>query len=349
MGHGIAVDVYLCASCGTVRLMHPSDARRASVEGYWSKLRERAGHRRWKGADVLRSAEQASARRVQAIEFRRTGRTLKLDLGDGVYQVYNHRDAPVEFNEQYYDLLQTVVDGHEGRLIKLANLYQEKNRDFYSFLYDLVAMVYFTSKLPDGFRRLLEKDELKSEGDLLHNRILVQLAGHFQKRCRIELNHRSNKAASPDLTIDNLDVEVKTIIGRYAWTPDSVAHLSRKIKEKYNAGMRQTGDGAVFISFWSIYMNNLFRDNFWRQYASVPYPPRKGRAYFVLDGRRAFEDYYTTGDVYSQIEDLPSCDLLKRPPFASPSPYGDFTVTRAGFTASMQTPPDKAMISFSMG
>ena len=274
---------------------------------------------------------------------------LRLKLNDGAFQELNHRDVAAKFDGRYYRLLLAAIDKHEERLVELANLYQQKNRDFHSFLYDLVALIYFTGKLPSEFQRLLEKRELKSEGDLLHNRVLAQLASHFQKNCEVVLNPISNKSPSPDITVDHLDIAVKTIVGRYYWRKDSVVRFLRKIREKRDSGMKQTGNGAVFISFWSIYMNNLFRDHFWRQYGNTPHPPQRGETYFVLDGHRAFEDYYTTGDVYSQIGGLPLSSLLMQSPLVAPSPYGIFAIMRDGFPASICSPPGKSHISFSMG
>lgn len=349
VGHAIAVDAYLCNGCGEIRLVRPSDARRASVEGYWSQMKRREAPRNSGGLEVPRTAEQAMARRVLGVEFRRGSRQLRLRLDDGAYQGFDHREAASKFDGRYYRLLLAAIEKHEGRLVELANMYQRENRDFHSFLYDLVALVYFASKLPSDFRRLLEKNELKSEGDLLHNRVLAQLAGHFQRDYSIVLNPRSNRGPTPDITVGRLGVEVKTIVGRYYWRADSVCRLVRKIREKRDSGMRQTDNGAVFISFWSIYMNNLFRDSFWGQYSDAPHPPQGGGTYFVLDGHRAFEDYYTSGGVYPQIGGLPSSGLLRQSPLASPSPHGTFAMTRAGFPASVWAPPGKCHVSFSMG
>ena len=347
IGHGMGVDAYSCTGCGELRLAQPSGARRRAAERYWSRLRARARSRSAAFQDVRRGAEQWEARRARAIALE--GSHLKLMIDCDVFQSFNHREANVEFGKRYYDLLRGAIAGHEDRLVKLANLYHDKNRDYNSFLYDLVAMVYFISRLPGGFERLLEKNELKSEGDLLHNRVMAQLASHFQGGGTVAPNPRSKGCPSPDLTVDGIGVEVKTIIGRYSWTEESAARLLQKIREKRDAGMKQAGGGAVFVSFWSIYMNNLFRDYFWGKYRNEPYPPQEGKTYFVLDGHRAFEDYYTTGDVFTQIGALPTCSLLKQPPFSSPSPYGTFNVMRAGFPASLQAPPGKCSMAFSMG
>ena len=347
VGQATAVDAYTCTGCGELRLAQPSGARRRAAERYWSRLRARTGPGKEDWQDPWRGEEQWQARRAQAIALE--GSYLRLKIDSDMFQSFDHLGASVEFDERYYDLLRGAIAKHEARLVRLANLYHDENRDYNSFLYDLVAMVYFISRLPGGFERLLEKNELKSEGDLLHNRVMAQLASHFQRGGEVALNPRSKGGPSPDLTVDGISVEIKTIIGRYYWTEDFVARLLRKIREKRDAGMKQAGGGAVFVSFWSIYMNNLFRDYFFGQYRSKPYPPQKGKTYFVLDGHRAFEDYYTTGGVFQQLGALPACDMLKQSPLSSPSPYGIFAVTRAGFPISMQAPPGKFQIPFSMG
>ncbi|MCH7967613.1 MAG: hypothetical protein IIB02_09430 [Thaumarchaeota archaeon] len=256
----------------------------------------------------------------------------------------------ITFSENYYKLLTNLISKNKQKLIKLANLYMEKNRDFPTFLYDLVILVYFINELPDEFQRLLESDELQSEGDLMHNRILAQIAFNLRKKYVVTLNKKYKKKPSPDLTVDNFTVDIKTIIGRYFWTEDDFSKLTIRIDEKYHSAMKQTTNGIVFISFWSKNANNLFRDYFYSQLQTRPYNLENNSCYFVLDGMDALQDFYTSNYAYNLIDKLPSCNLIRNySPMTSPSPFGMFQSSRKGFPITKTGPPNGFGISFSFG
>lgn len=291
-------------------------------------------------------------KRVQDIDLCKSPKSLRLKLAENEYELFSFDDELVKitFNTNYYKLLENLIDKYKNELIKLANLYQEKNRDFGTFLYDLIVLVYFINELPDDFQRLLEKDELQSEGDLMHNRILVQTAFNLNKNYNVRLNRKSKSSPSPDLTVDNFIVDIKTIVGRYFWTTEDVSKLVRTIDEKYNKAMRQTTNGIVFISFWSKNINNLFRDYFYGQHKTTMYQLENNSCYFVLDGMEPLQDFYTSKHVYDLRNNLPDCNLIRNySPMNSPSPYGMFQVGRKGFPISKIGPPNDFGISFSMG
>lgn len=291
-------------------------------------------------------------KRVQDIDLCKSPKSLRLKLSENEFEGFDFDDELVNitFNTNYYILLENLIAKYKNELIKLANLYQEKNRDFGTFLYDLIVLVYFINELPDDFQRLLEKDELQSEGDLMHNRILVQTAFNLNKNYNVRLNRKSKSSPSPDLTVDNFIVDIKTIVGRYFWTTEDVSKLVRTIDEKYNKAMRQTTNGIVFISFWSKNINNLFRDYFYGQHKTTMYQLENNSCYFVLDGIEPLQDFYTSKHVYDLRNNLPDCNLIRNySPMNSPSPYGMFQVGRKGFPISKIGPPNDFGISFSMG
>jgi len=290
--------------------------------------------------------------RVQDIDLYTSPNSLRLKLAEKKYQFFEFDEKLVNitFNSNYYKLLENLINKYKNDLIRLANLYQEKNRDFATFLYDLIILVYFVNELPDEFQRLLEKDELQSEGDLMHNRILVQTAFNLKKEHTVKLNRKSKKKPSPDLTIDNFIVDIKTIVGRYNWTTEDVSKLVRAIDEKYSKAMSQTENGIVFISFWSKNMNNLFRDYFYGQHKTTTYQLENKSCYFVLDGMESLQDFYTSKHVYDLRNELPTCNLIQNyNPMNSPSPYGMFQIGRKGFPISKSGPPNDFGISFSFG
>ncbi len=296
--------------------------------------------------------ENQMNKRVLDIDLCTSPYSLRLKLAENEFQVFEFDDEVVKmvFNANYYKLLENLIDKYKNDLIKLANLYQEKNRDFGTFLYDLIVLVYFVNELPIEFQRLLEKDELQSEGDLMHNRILAQTAFNLNKNYNVKLNKKSKKNPSPDLTVDDFVVDIKTIVGRYNWTKEDVSKLVRTIDEKFSKAMKQTANGVVFISFWSKNMNNLFRDYFYGQHKTTIIPLENTSCYFVLDGLESLQDFYTSKHVYDLRNNLPECNLIRNyNPMNSPSPYGMFQIGRKGFPLTKIGPPNDFGISFSMG
>lgn len=289
---------------------------------------------------------------VQDIDLCKTSHSLRLRLSENEFELFDFNDERVKitFNTNYYQLLENLIDKHKNDLIKLANLYQEKNRDFATFLYDLVVLVYFVNELPDEFQRLLEKEELQSEGDLMHNRILAQVAFSLSENHVVKLNKKLKKKPSPDLTVDDFTVDIKTIVGRYSWTKEDVLKLVKVINEKHGKAMKQTNNGVVIISFWSKNMNNLFRDYFYGQHKTTMYQLENNSCYFVLDGIEALQDFYTSKHVYDLRNDLPICNLINNyDQTNSPSPYGMFQIGRNGFPISKVGSSQGIGTSFSFG
>jgi len=290
--------------------------------------------------------------RIFDIDLDRSSNSLHLKITENEWYAFdfNNELVKINFNENYYELLKNTLDEHKQELIKLSNLYVEKNRDFSTFLYDLVVLIYFINQLPEEFKKLLDSTELQSEGDLMHNRILAQTAFKLGKKYVVTLNKKYKKKSSPDLTVGDFNVDVKTIIGRYFWTEDDFSKLVNRIKEKYNSAMKQTTDGIVFISFWSKNANNLFRDYFYKQLQTSPYHLESKSCYFVLDGLEPLQDFHTSNHAYNLVNNIPKCNqILNHTPMTSPSPFGMFQGSRKGFPIIKRGPPNNFGISFSMG
>lgn len=302
--------------------------------------------------ELHRHIDSQMNQRVSDIELHRSPNSFRLKLAENEYQYFEFDEdmVKIDFNSNYYELLESLLKNYKDNLIKLANSYQEKNRDFATFLYDLIVLVYFVNKLPDEFQRLLEKDELQSEGDLMHNRILAQTAHTLNNNHIVKLNKKFKKRSSPDLTVNDFTVDIKTIVGRYNWTTEDVSKLVKTIDQKFEDAMNQTNDGIVFMSFWSKNMNNLFRDYFFGQHNTVPFPLENNSCYFILDGLESLQDFYTSKHVFDLRNNLPTCDFIaNHTPITYPSPYSLFQIGRKGFPISKSGPPNNFETSFSFG
>ena len=303
--------------------------------------------KRWLKEHIDREMNQ----RISDIDLSRTN-SLRLKLSEKEWYAFDFNSELIKmtFNGNYFKLLENAIKQYKQDLIKLSNLYLEKNRDFPTFLYDLVVLIYFVNQLPKEFQRLLDSSEFQSEGDLMHNRILAQIAFNLGKKYDVTLNKKYKKKPSPDLTIGNFTIDIKTIIGRYFWTENDFLKLVTRIKEKYNSAMKQTDNGIVFISFWSKNSNNLFRDYFYPQLQTKPYSLENKSCFFVLDGLEPLQDFYTSNHAFYMLDKIPNCNLIRNyNPMTSPSPFGMFQASRKGFPITKVGPPSNFGISFSFG
>ena len=275
---------------------------------------------------------------------------LKLDNDTTLSFEFENDRVQITFDKSYFKLLRRTINNNSNAFVKLANLYNEKTRDFHTFLYDLIILIYFTSKLPNKFQQLLERQELTSEGDLMHNRILAQTAFYLRTKHTVTLNQKAKKRPSPDLTVDNFFVDIKTINSRYYLDQRSLEKFVKVIEEKYNKAMKQTDNGIVFISFWSKNMNALFQDYFHGLYTTQPYPLKKNSCYFILDGRKTLEDFYTKRDVYDFKNVLPrSMFIDKSGQMNCPSYHSILPISRNGFPILMRGSPHHWGVSWSFG
>jgi len=291
-------------------------------------------------------------KRIQNIVLVDSPYVLRLEITDNEYYAFDFNCERVKmvFNLSYYNLLKNLINNRKKELINLANLYWKNGRDFQTFLYDLIVLIYFVNKLPTVFQKLLQQGELQSEGDLMHNRILAQIAYTFKKNHKVILITKCKECPTSDLKIDNFLVDVKVLTGRVSWTTKDVQKLILKIKDKYKKGMVQTENGIVFMAFWSKNMNNLFRDYFVKQFQTSPYELENNNCYFVLDGFDALDDFYTSKYVFQLKENLPTCNLIRNfNPLTSPSHFGMFQVLRNHFPIVKGGPLRDMGMSFSMG
>lgn len=295
-----------------------------------------------------------SNERAIDIIFDNVSNTLQLKITEDIHHSFDFNDKSVriEFNSNFYDLLKSLILIRKKDLIKLSNLYQKESRDFRTFFYDLIILIYFISKLPDEYQKLIQKDELQSAGDLMHNRILAQTVFYFKSHHTVKLIPKQKKLdiLTPDLKIDDIKVDIKVLTGRVDWIKEDVSKFINKIQTKYQDAMNQTDNGIAFISFWSKNMNVLFREYFYGQYDDYPYPLERNSCYFILDGFDPLRDYYTSKYVYDLRKSLSTSNLiLNYTPFNFPSRFNQIPIGRKNFSVSRSSSLKDCGISFSYG
>jgi len=102
------------------------------------------------------------------------------------------KQIPVKISSSAIEILQNFVSNEKSKLVDFANEYQTSGRQFYSFLYDVVALVKYLDDLPDKFLKLTK---IKGKADsLMHSRIQAEIAATNYKNGNVDLDGLSNSS-----------------------------------------------------------------------------------------------------------------------------------------------------------
>jgi len=243
---------------------------------------------------------------------------LKLDNGDFQFIELNNI-----LNELELSLLKQWITKQSQQLVRIANEYEKNHRQFYHFMYDMIALVKAASKLPSEYRFTLI-DTVDAGDKLMHNRILAEISSAYVNNHVVKIEPR-NKGSTrkPDLAIDGLLSDVKTVLTISANDRESLsdfAHKLRKDIDEKEMFKNQTGtNGFLFIAPWSGIANSILYTFFHKMkidgkhsfegaifYENLP-TPNKNKTIFVLTSHNAFQNGYLVFDtkwVSKIIEDF---------------------------------------------
>jgi len=223
---------------------------------------------------------------------------LKLLLSTGLTEsiVFNEKEMTVELSNSAMTILTNFVKKEKVDLIRYANEYQIAGRQFYSFLYDLVALVKYLDELPEKFLKLL-----KIEGGadtFMHKKIQAEMAVKYIKQgLDVDLEIKNKKGKKMDLIINSVETEIKTIISPSENSKESCIKFANKISEKYNEAQVQFETKGVFcVAPWSIVINNILKEYYAGLYSTELPKIKKDKSILIISGERAFEDYYLEFD-----------------------------------------------------
>jgi len=216
------------------------------------------------------------------------------------------------FDDREFNILKNWITKKSEELIKIANDYDAHRRPFYHFLYDLVALVKALENVPLEYHEKLI--ETVNSGDkLMHNRVLAEITSSL-------INHHIVKIEpdlkfwrkNPDLTIDGIKADVKTILTTATNDVDSLSDFAHKISKDIiipEIEKNQLGKGGVFfISPWSQIINSLLYIFFHQMklegkhnYSGVQYYSKlpsikEGQTVLVLTDHKAFENGFLLFD-----------------------------------------------------
>ena len=146
-------------------------------------------------------------------------------------------------------------------LSKIGTEFEKYNRQAHHFLYEILALWH-------AFKGIsaLEKTGLLSDTrtalNIHHNRILAEVvAAYRQSRASVTL-HPARGESCPDLSVDGVFVDVKTIITADVDRQAMTENLARKIDEIVDSerSSKQIGsDGTYIVGVWSSVANSVFR------------------------------------------------------------------------------------------
>lgn len=190
-------------------------------------------------------------------------------------------------------------------LLKIANEYEQFNRQFYHFMYDVIALSKAISRLNESEQRRII-NETKSALILLHNRVQSEISWEYRsKGNEVILFPQKQNGSKPDLLISDVYVDVKTIIipgrDKKKLLKNFVKRLEKILKKEQEE--EQIGVfGTFFVCIWSGFLSSFFYTTFKKfqktdifknvkLHETIP-PLTKEKIIFVLPAPDAFHNYY---------------------------------------------------------
>jgi hypothetical protein len=198
--------------------------------------------------------------------------------------------------------IRTILDIWRNNKVTFAQEYIKSDRTDIEFLYDVVALAKYASKLPKYCKTLLK---VRESSTLMHNRIMAQLL-HQYHSIGLQVNPKPTNFLNNkrhDFNVSLFRCEVKTIqpIGMLEYkslrglrfTAAFERTLAADIRDDLEYAREQVReDGIIILAPWSYRINALLTSHFKGQLSIFPPPPKPNLTILVLTSRKAFEDYY---------------------------------------------------------
>jgi hypothetical protein len=203
-------------------------------------------------------------------------------------------------------ILDTWITNSNEILLSIANEYEQYNRQFYHFMYDVIALSKAISRWEEKEQKKI-LNETKSALILLHNRIQAEITSEYRHNGeRVMLFPPKPKDThKPDMQISDVYADVKTIIipglQKNKLLKNFVKRLEKIILEEQKEN--QIGkSGTFFVGIWSGFLSSIFYTSFkkfqntevFRDVTLCDTIPsiEKEKIIFVLPTPKAFFNYY---------------------------------------------------------
>ena len=246
---------------------------------------------------IRNQGKQASEERVIEVftsnnnNFREFG--VKLTSGDSEYVQFDKQMKPLNFPNTAFTLLEELVVKNKELLKEWVNQYKENERDFYFFIYNLASFAYFLDQLSSKFEKLKKMDG--SYENLLHNRVIAQLAVGYQKQgSAVDYEIKNSLDKNPDLHVNTHDLEVKSIVTKGINHASHFVRFSRSIRNRFLEAGKQIflEQDMIAVAPWSQIMANTLKTYYRGMYSKTLPPFKGGKTILLLEGETPFEDFY---------------------------------------------------------
>lgn len=203
-------------------------------------------------------------------------------------------------------ILDAWITDENKTLLEIANEYEQFNRQFYHFMYDVIALSKAISSWDEKEQKKL-LNETRSALILLHNRIQAEVTSEYRSDGKnvMLFPPKPVDGHKPDMQISNVYTDVKTIIipglQKHKLLKNFVKRLKKIIDEEQKEN--QIGkSGTFFVGIWSGFLSSIFYASFKKfqnnqvfkkvkLYDSIP-SIDKEKVIFVLPSPNAFLNYY---------------------------------------------------------
>jgi hypothetical protein len=210
-------------------------------------------------------------------------------------------DFEVDIGEEAINKIRLILDCWGEKRKAIAEFYLTENREIDSFVYDLLALAHFSSRLQVDHDHLLGR---WNPSDLLHDRVVAQLLYELSSRgYQVETKVRNTLGdKNHDFNASIFRCEVKSLriqvdasftLGGVWLERASRDRIARKMRQEFFNAMKQVGlDGIIFMTPLSPNLNSLFRGYFKDRILNHVPPPQAGSVILVLSTQSPFRDCY---------------------------------------------------------
>lgn len=239
----------------------------------------------------IKKQEDDEVKRIYVEENdKQTNLTLTFQSGSEQYATLTNEDYEYHLSTNSIEILKYIITERQKDAVICANGYYKSGRDYQIFLYDLVTLCWFLENLPNDFDPL--KKINNGDKELLHNRLVSQLAFKYKKIYNGVEFEKKNRGHIPDLHMANIDVEIKTILNPVISEEDYKSFYDNFKRQFQKAVGQVNNQGMIVIGFWSKRINNELREYFSNLLHDEPINVKNNTAVIVLEGDVPLLDYY---------------------------------------------------------
>lgn len=231
------------------------------------------------------------------------------------------------FTEPEIARMRQWVATAEDSLIKIGTEFEKHHRQTYYFLYEILALWHALGGA-DPEERVALLNDTDTALKLHHNRILAEvLSAYRQSRSCVKLHPRHNNR-QPDLLVDGVFVDVKTVlmtgVDKRALLDDFARKIARDVVLDKRVSEQVGRNGTIIVGAWSSTINSILqaaldggilRDGGFEYKTHAMMPPlHENKMIFSLPASEAFQNTYLEldrDDVAAAVNHLAQSALEK--------------------------------------